>query len=299
MIKNSTVAIIIVNWKKYDISERCIESILSSTTNSNFKIILIDNESDDKKLRSFKYKNDIEIIQNKKNDGYSKANNIGIDYALNNNYDYTILINNDTIVEKNLIEILLKTAQAKNFSVVQPLILNYDSREIWNSGGRINYFFGNFITNKKLVNSLESSCELTEWFTGCCCLFKTNIFRDIGKLDERFFAYYEDVDFSLRLKKHGYQIGFTSKTHLFHHESFSSISNNSKGGKLSPYVHYLNIRNHILILRKHSELFNWFGVRVFQIFKIIAYSIYFIFRLRFTKLSMVYKGLLDSYKIKI
>ncbi len=298
MMINSTVAIIIVNWKKYDITSTCIESILNST-NSNFKIILVDNESDNKKVEKFKYRNEIEIIQNKKNEGFSKANNIGIDYALKNNYNYTLLINNDTLVEKNLIEVLLKTAQAKNFSVVQPLILNYNGKEIWNAGGRINYFFGNFITIKKLGNSLNSSHELTEWFTGCCCLFKTKIFKDIGKLDERFFAYYEDVDFSLRLKKYGYKIGYTSKTQIYHYESFSSISNNSKGGKLSPYVHYLNIRNHILILKKHSDLFNSFGTRIYQIFKIISYSIYFIFRLRFTKLNMVYKGLLDSYKIKI
>ena len=298
MIINSTVAVIIVNWKKYDITSSCIESILNST-NSNFKIILVDNESDNKKVKNFKYRNEIEIIQNKKNEGFSKANNIGIDYALKNNYDYTILINNDTIVEKNLIEVLLKTAQANNFSVLQPLILNYNGKEIWNAGGRINYFFGNFITRKKVGNSLNSSNELTEWLTGCCCLFKTKIFKEIGKLDESFFAYYEDVDFSLRLKKHGYKIGFTSKTHLYHYESFSSISNNSSGGKLSPHIHYLNIRNHILILKKHSDLFNSFGTRIYQIFKIISYSIYFIFRLRFTKLNMVYKGLLDSCKIKI
>ena len=297
MMINSKVAVIIVNWKKYDITSSCIESILNST-NSNFKIILVDNESDNKKVKNFKYRNEIKIIQNKKNEGFSKANNIGIDYALKNNYDYTILINNDTIVEKNLIEVLLKTAQAKNFSVVQPLILKYNGKEIWNAGGRINYFFGNFITRKKVGNSLNSSHELTEWLTGCCCLFKTKIFKEIGKLDESFFAYYEDVDFSLRLKKHGYKIGFTSKTHIYHYESFSSISNNSKGGKLSPHIHYLNIRNHILILKKHSDLFNSFGTRLYQIFKIISYSIYFIFRLRFTKLNMVYKGLLDSYKIK-
>ena len=298
MMINSKVAVIVVNWKKYDITSSCIESILNST-NSNFKIILVDNESDNKKVKNFKYRDEIKIIQNKKNEGFSKANNIGIDYALKNNYDYTVLINNDTIVEKNLIEVLLKTAQAKNLSVVQPLILEYNSKVIWNAGGRINYFFGNFITRKKVGNSLNSSQELTEWFTGCCCLFKTKIFKDIGKLDERFFAYYEDVDFSLRLKKYGYKIGFTSKTQIYHYESFSSISNNSKGGKLSPYVHYLNIRNHILILKKHSDLFNSFGTRIYQIFKIISYSIYFIFRLRFTKLNMVYKGLLDSYKIKI
>ena len=295
---NSKVAVIVVNWKKYDITSSCIESILNST-NSNLKIILVDNESDNKKVKNFKYRDEIKIIQNKKNEGFSKANNIGIDYALKNNYDYTILINNDTIVEKNLIEVLLKTAQAKNLSVVQPLILKYNSKVIWNAGGRINYFFGNFITRKKLGNSLNSSQELTEWLTGCCCLFKTKIFKEIGKLDESFFAYYEDVDFSLRLKKHGYKIGFTSKTHIYHYESFSSISNNSKGGKLSPHIHYLNIRNHILILKKHSYLFNPFGTRLYQIFKIISYSIYFIFRLRFTKLNMVFKGLLDSYKIKI
>ena len=298
MVINSTVAVVIINWKKYDITANCIESILNSTY-SNFKIILVDNESDKGKVKNFKYKNKIEIIQNKENEGFSKANNIGIDYVLKNNYDYTILINNDTIVEKNLIEVLLNTAHAKNFSVVQPLILNYHNDDIWNAGGKINYFFGNFITRKKLGNSLDSSHELTEWFTGCCCLFKTKIFKEIGKLDERFFAYYEDVDFSLRLKKHGYKIGFTPKIQVYHYESFSSISNNSKGGKLSPYVHYLNIRNHILVLKKHIDLFNSFGVILFQLFKIMSYCIYFIFRLRFTKLNMVYKGLLDSCKIKI
>ena len=298
MMINSTVAIIIVNWKKYDITSTCIESILNST-NSNFKIILVDNESDNKKVKDIKYRNEIEIIQNKKNEGFSKANNIGIDYALKNNYDYTLLINNDTIVEKNLIEVLLKTAQAKNFSVVQPLILNYNSKQIWNAGGRINYFFGNFIPRKKLGHSFNSSNELTEWFTGCCCLFRTKIFKEIGKLDERFFAYYEDADMSLRLKKNNYKIGFTSKTFIYHYESLSSNVEDSKNGRLNPFVHYLNIKNHIILMRKHKDLFNVYGIIFFQFFKVLAYSIYFIFRLRFFKLKMVYKGLRDSLTLKI
>ena len=72
MMINSKVAVIVVNWKKYDITSSCIESILNST-NSNFKIILVDNESDNKKVKNFKYRNEIEIIQNKKNEGFSKA----------------------------------------------------------------------------------------------------------------------------------------------------------------------------------------------------------------------------------
>ena len=59
----ATVAIIIVNWKKYDITSTCIESILNST-NSNFKIILVDNESDNKKVKKFKYRNEIEKTLN-------------------------------------------------------------------------------------------------------------------------------------------------------------------------------------------------------------------------------------------
>ncbi len=298
MIINSSVAVIIVNWKKYEITSSCIESILNST-NPNLKIILVDNESDNKKVKNFKFRNEIEIIQNKKNEGFSKANNIGIDYALKNSYDYTILINNDTIVEKNLIEVLLKTAQAKNFSVVQPLILNYSGKEIWHAGGIINYFFGNFITRKKLGDSLNSSNELTEWFTGCCCLFRTKIFKEIGKLDERFFAYYEDADMSLRLKKNNYKIGFTSKTCVYHHVSLSSNLKDSKNGRLNPFVHYLNIKNHIILMRKHKDLFNGYGIIFFQFFKVLGYSIYFIFRLRFFKLKMVYKGLRDSLTLKI
>ena len=78
MMINSKVAVIVVNWKKYDITLSCIESILDST-NSNFKIILVDNESDNKKVKNFKYRDEIKIIQNKKNEGFSKANNIEID----------------------------------------------------------------------------------------------------------------------------------------------------------------------------------------------------------------------------
>ena len=209
------------------------------------------------------------------------------------------MINNDTIIEKNLIEVLLKTAQAKNLSVLQPLILNYNDKEIWNAGGDINYFFGNFITRKKLDNSLNSSHDFTQWFTGCCCLFSTKIFKEIGKFDERFFAYYEDADMSLRLKKYNYKIGFTSKTFIYHHESLSSNVNDSKHGSLNPFVHYLNIKNHIILLRKHKDLFNSYGIVFFQFFKVLAYSIYFIFKLRFFKLKMVYKGLRDSLTMKI
>ena len=129
--------------------------------------------------------------------------------------------------------------------------------------------------------------------------FDSKLFIDIGKFDERFFAYYEDVDFSLRMKKNGYKIGFTPQTKLIHMESASSKLETNKEGVLNPNVHYLNIKNHIFVLRKHSKIFNPIGTVFYQIFKIFSYTTYFILRFRFTKLRMVYKGLKDSFKTQI
>ena len=293
MINNSKVAVIIVNWKKYAITTKCIESVFKCNY-SNYEIILVDNESDDSKLSTLKRKN-ITTISNSKNEGFSKANNQGIDYAIKNNFDYILMLNNDTIVKSNLIDVLVRTAQAKKISTIQPLILNHDGQKIWNGGGKINYYFGTFFSSNKVSKSYKT----IDWFTGCCCLFETKLFLEIGKLDERFFAYYEDVDLSLRIKKNGYKIGFTSQTELIHLESASSKLETSNEGSLNPYVHYLNIKNHILVFRKHIKMFNPIGSIIFQIIKMLSYSTYFILRFRFTKLKMVFNGVRDSLIVQI
>ena len=272
----------------------CIESVIKCNY-PNYEIILVDNESDISKVSIFMSRENIKTILNPKNEGFSKANNQGIEYALKNNFDYILLLNNDTVINNNLIDVLIKTIQVKKVYAVQPLILNHDGRKIWNGGGKINYFIGTFSSSKKAYDSFK----LIEWFTGCCCLFDSKLFKDIGKFDERFFAYYEDVDLSLRIKQSGYKIGFTSQTDLIHLESASSKLETSNEGSLNPFVHYLNIKNHILILRKHSKIFNPIGSLLFQIFKIFSYKSYFILRFRFLKLRMVYKGLRDSLKTQI
>ena len=294
MIKNSSVAIIIVNWKKYNMTANCVESVIKCNY-PNYKIILVDNESDTSKVSIFKSRKNIKTILNSKNEGFSKANNQGIEYALKNNFDYILLLNNDTVIKSNLIDVLVRTAQAKKISAIQPLILNHNGKKIWNGGGKINYFFGTFFSSNKASNSYK----IIDWFTGCCCLFETKLFVEIGKLDERFFAYYEDVDLSLRIKKNGYKIGFTSQTELIHLESASSKLETTNEGSLNPYVHYLNIKNHILVFRKHIKMFNPIGSMIFQIIKILSYSTYFILRFRFTKLKMVFNGVRDSLKVQI
>jgi len=129
-------------------------------------------------------------------------------------------------------------------------------------------------------------------------LLKTEVIKKTKLFDENFFAYYEDVDWSLRIKDLGYSLQLVETSLIYHHGSISS-NNSTSEGKLSPYVHYLNFKNHIYLLRKHIEEFNLFGVILYQLIKLLFYSIYFILRFRFNKLKMIYKGLIDGMKIKV
>lgn len=298
MIIKPKIAVVIVNWKKYDLTNDCINSVLKNSFN-NLKIILVDNEYDSFKLKKFQNRKKIKIIKNQKNEGFCKGSNIGIRYALENNFDYILLLNNDTVIETNLIRNLIKFSTEKNIFVVQPMITDISGKKIWSSGGKINNFLGTFRTKykgKDINKKFNYKSEL-DWFSGCCCLFKSEIFIKTGLFDENFFAYYEDVDYSLRLKNNGYKIGFYDKSRVFHHSSMSLKLNESSEGTLSPKIHYLTTRNHIYLIRKHLIKFNLFGVFINQFLKIFSYSIYFIFRFRFTKLKMLYKGLIHALKI--
>jgi len=299
MLNNSSLAIIIINWRKYNLTKKCIQSVLDSSY-ENFKIVLVDNEYQKNRFSEFDKNDKIHIIKNETNEGFARANNQGINYSLKNGFDYVLLLNNDTLIKHDLLELLIKQSNTLNQKIIQPLILNYDSTKIWNAGGKINNFFGTFKTldKGKCFKNFKSDRAFTDWFTGCCVLIKSEIFNDIGYFDERFFAYYEDVDFSIRLKTKSHKIALMNESYLQHFESASSKSFNHNEGNLSPYVHYLNIRNHILLLKKHSKLFNATGVYIYQLIKILSYLIYFLIRFRFYKFKMVLKGLIDAINFK-
>ena len=291
---NKKIAIIIVNWKQYELTKSCLDS-LQKIEYDNYKIILIDNESNQKKLKLLKNQfENIKTFPNEKNLGFTGANNIGIEYAIKNEFEYVMLLNNDTEVNKKFLTPLLKSFQNDNsLGAVQPLIMNYNNRaKVWNAGGYLNNFFGFPYTNKS-----NNKNQQIDWITGCCMLLKTNVIKKVGLLDENFFAYYEDVDWSLRIKESGYKLGFVESSVIFHHGTISSNNSNHEG-KLLPFVHYLIIKNHIYLLKKHIDKFNFVGILFYQFLKILLYSIYFTLRFRFSKLKMVYRGLNDGIKNK-
>ena len=299
---NKSVAIILLNWNNSDYTVECIKSLFDITY-LNKKIIVVDNASTDKSIDNLKqYLPKINIITNEKNLGFTGGNNVGIKMALNEKFDFIMLLNNDTIVDKAFLEPLLSSFEFDT-AAVQPLILNYHNKEtIWNCGGHINKTFGIFSTygkNKSIKSFKNKEEKFTEWISGCCFMIRSSAVNEVGLLDDEFFVYFEDVDWSLRLRSKDYKLKIIHKIIIYHHEGVSwKNKNRSFEGTISPYTHYLNIRNHILILKKHLKLFNPIGVFLYQLVKISSYLIYFLIRFRFNKFKMVLRGFVHAMKFK-
>ena len=302
-MKEPKIAIIIINWNTYQLTFNCLKS-LEACTYKNKIIFFVDNGSKDgsgdKIALEFP---DINYIQNEINEGFTGANNIALKVILKQNFDYVLLLNNDTEVKPNFLTHLEASMNFdENLAATQPLILDFPNKNtIWNAGGSFNSFFGLSKTRfKGMIYKPKLKIDTsTEWISGCCILVKIAVIHEVGLLDNRFFAYFEDVDWSIRMTNLGYKLGVVPKSIIYHHSSGSSKKNNtSNEGNLSPYAHYLNVRNHIYLIKKHTFFFNSIGSLIYKIFKITSYSIYFILRFRFGKFKMVWRGVSDGIKIK-
>ena len=302
-MKEPKIAIIIINWNTYQLTFNCLKS-LKACTYKNKTIFLVDNGSKDgsgdKIALEFP---DINFIKNEINEGFTGANNKALKVILKQNFDYVLLLNNDTEVKPNFLSLLeARMDSDQNLAATQPLILDFPNKNtIWNAGGSFNSFFCLFKTRCKgmIYNPKLKIDTYTQWISGCCILVKIAVIKKVGLLDNRFFIYFEDADWSIRMTNLGYKLGVVPESIIYHHSSGSNVKNNtSSEGNLSPYSHYLNVRNHIYLIKKHSFLFNNLGSWLYQIFKIFSYSIYFILRGRLGKFKMVWRGVLDGVKIK-
>jgi GT2 family glycosyltransferase len=296
---NPSIAVIVVNWNSYKFTFECISS-LKKCNYSNFKIILVDNGSKDFSIEQLRkdFKG-LDIIKNKSNLGFTGGNNIAISKALKENFDYVMLLNNDTKVNSDFLSFLVERLENENnLGAIQPLILQMDDKnKVWNAGGEFIKLFGlpKVIDKGKNIKSINPNKHYTEWISGCCIMLKSKVINEVGLLDNSFFAYFEDVDWSLRIKNDGYLLGIDNRSIIYHYESGSSkTSSKSREGFLNPVVHYYNFRNHIKLIKKHRNYFNITITIIFQVIKIISFSFYFIVRLRFNKLNKMWHGVIDG-----
>ncbi len=294
---NSSVAIILVNWNGFEDSKKCLVS-LKELNYESFKVFLVDNGSENdegKKLKSLFP--EIELIQSEKNLGFTGGNNLGIKKAVDMGFSHVLLLNNDTEVDSGfLLEMMSTYGSDPSVGMVQPMIVFMkDPSTIWSAGGEWKPSFSRAITlgDRKKINSYSIDQTDLGWATGCAILISSEVITKIGLLDDQFFMYFEDVDWSIRVRNEGYRILLSPKALVFH-EAGASSKKQGKEGALSPKVFYYHCRNQFYIIRRYSQGFSRVLSLAYHSLRFISWIAYFCLRGRFQKCKSTYQGINDG-----
>lgn len=237
MNKAPKISIIILNWNGWRDTTECLQS-LNRITYSNYEVIVVDNGSTDGSVEHLEKAKDVfskqglffTLIQNKENLGFAEGNNVAIRQILKRREsDFILLLNNDTVVEKNFLSELIKVAQSKEeIGILGPKIYYYDyqgkKNVIQSAGSAVNLCIGRFPSAEKLDkvdNRYVIRVQSVDFVTGACLLIKTEVVRKIGLLDKRFFLLFEDTDWCLRARKAGYSVLYIPKSVIWHKTSQS------------------------------------------------------------------------------
>lgn len=239
-INMTSVAIILVNWNGKDDTLACLSSLkVFSHQSSVFRTIVVDNGSTDNSVEVIQEKfPDVEVIETGKNLGFAGGNNVGIRRALEWGADYVWLLNNDTVVDKNALVALVDAFIDERVDIAGSKIYfspgreyhkdRYDKRDLgrvlWYAGGIVDW--QNMYASHRGVDEVDKGqydkTEETGFVTGCSMMVRKDVFEKIGLLDEKLFAYLEDLDFCLRAKQMGYALFYVPQSVVWHKNAGSS-----------------------------------------------------------------------------
>lgn len=296
---DSSLAILILNWNGWDYTCACLKSL----DRSGFPpedIIVVDNGSNDGSSQKIqKQFPRVQLMSHPVNAGFTGGNNLGMREALNQGYDYIMLLNNDTEVCPGFWKPLLTEMRSSpKTAAVQPLIYFLRPKsKVWNAGGKYVSWLG---ISQTIRNTKGNGVYRTDWITGCAILVRASVLNEIGLLDEHYFAYFEDVDWSLRMRNGGYELKVVADSTIYH-EAGAASKQKKRGaeGYLNPRVHFLNVRNQLFQLRKYSRFPADWLAWPFHLLKFAFFLAYFTVKGRKAKRKAVIKGVIAGFTTPI
>lgn len=181
-LENKILAIV-VKYRQKEKLKKCLQALKKAKV----KFMIIDNDQS--------------------NRGFAKAVNLGIKKALRQKISHVLLINPDVIVPKNF----LKSISHNSADIVAPVIkFKRNNQQVKDFGGLVNLNWGT------TVHMENQPIKTPDYVSGAAMLIKSQVFQKIGLFDERFFLYFEDVDFCLRAKQAGFKLAVEPKAVVFH-----------------------------------------------------------------------------------
>ncbi|MDR1300619.1 MAG: glycosyltransferase family 2 protein [Candidatus Nomurabacteria bacterium] len=268
-MKNRT-AFVILNFNGWRDTVKCLDSVFGQSCR-NFRVILIDNGSKDesvKKLGAIKNSR-LTFIKNKENSGFAGGVNIGIKWAMENQYEHVVLLNNDAHIEKDWLKKLLEAQDKNQSAITTGLLLSADGQKIDDAGDFYTTWGVPMLRAEFSPRAKAPKSSFIFGATGGAVMYKTELFNDIGLFDEKFFAYDEDVDVSFRAQLAGYKCYYERGAVAYHKHSATS----KKMPGLAVYQLFKNLPMLYLKNVPSGMLFST-GVKLF-----LLYWLFFIYRL--------------------
>lgn len=257
------IAVVILHYKGIENTLECIKSVSHiNKKNINVEIVVVNNNPQDGSEEILNQLKNIKLISNSDNLGFSGGMNTGIKLALKLGATHIVLLNNDTYVDPDFLVNLCEAS--KKADIISPKIYfapGYEfhkkrykksdlGKVIWYAGGKIDW--QNVIGVHTGVDEVDSGQfnkrREIDFATGCCLMITKEVFEKIGYLEDRYFLYLEDMDFSVRAKKHGFKIIFEPTSIIWHKNASSA------GGSGSQLQEYYFTRNRLIFAFIHTKL---------------------------------------------
>ncbi len=259
------VAVAILNWNGHELLKKFLPSVVEYSNINNVSIYVIDNGSTDGSITFLKsYYPNVKIVLLAQNYGFAGGYNKGLEKI---KAEYYVLLNSDIEVTKGWLEPMLEALENnKNIAACQPKLKSYFNRDEFEYAGAAGGFidkYGFAFCRGRLFNVYEKDTEQYNtksdifWATGACLFIRSEIYFNVGGLDNDFFAHMEEIDLCWRILSRGYKIVYEPKSEVFHLGG-ATLS------KTNPHKTFLNFRNNLFLLYKNlpeNKLFNVLFIR--------------------------------------
>ena len=281
----------VLNWNQAQLTSDCVNSLQLQTLSSLQKITIIDNGSTDGSVKLLKEEfPEIEIIENSKNLGFQGGMNSGIKHALQQEFDFILLLNNDTIVAYDMVEELLHHLP-EDAGLVSPMLYYFNSEDVpWSIGGDINPILLEVFGGLNRGLRIPDHVLARDFVPSCAWLITREVLEKVGYLDENFFPiYYDDLDYCLRVRREGYKIYLIPQAKLWHRVS------QSMGGQHSPRERYLMARNSAYYFKKHMKAWQVPIIFSYRVGSMFLWTFRLALKGNFAAVKAYWKGFVEGW----
>ncbi len=291
------VTIVILNWNRVADTLECLDSLVRMKYPS-FSIVVVDNSSTDGSPEAIERWGREQLpltqIRNAENRGFVRGSNQGMRHALSTDTDYVFLLNNDTVVEPDLMKLLVAAAERSgDIGMVGPKVYQHGKGPVLDSAGTrtITWLAQGFLLGhgEEDRGQYDHPGEMP-YVTGTALLVKRAVLEEVGLMDEDYFCYFDDFDWGVKARKAGFKLLLEPRA-VVHHKGSQTAGFNSPF-----YVHHM-VRSRILFARKNVPplLYLFAFLPYLFLYRYLRPAAILVFRRRWDHLCALHRGIRDGF----